>query len=126
MRFYFFFVLIALTLKLWIVNFQWVIFRLPSLENGLKFIKAMFINNNNDGTANIRTLLLIKEYYVFILAAIILCFPIVKWIESKLESKKRVLAAFKFLVTLAVFALFICALSFVVANKNFPFAYANF
>ena len=108
------------------INCQWVVFRSPTLKSGLKFIKVMFFGKDNDGTANMRTIFLLKEYSVFILAAVILCFPVVKWIGGKIENKKRMSVVYETFIALAVLGLFICALSFVVANKNNPFAYANF
>lgn len=107
------------------INFQWVIFRSDNLLNGLRFIKRMFICEANP-LADTRTLFLFKDYFVFILAAIILCFPIVPWIEKKWESNEKVHNIIQAILMIIVSALFVWALSFVVSGLNNPFAYANF
>ena len=71
------------------INFQWVIFRSDSLLNALRFIKRMFICGANP-LADTRTLFLLKDYGVFILAAIVLSFPIVPWLEKQWESNEKV------------------------------------
>ena len=73
-----------------------------------------------------RALFLVKEYFVFILAAVILCFPVVRWIGNKLKSNKRLFVIYDALIAVVVLGLFVCAVAFLVAGKNNPFAYANF
>lgn len=107
------------------INFQWVIFRSDSLLNGLRFIKRMFICDANP-LADTRTLFLLKDYGVFILAAIVLSFPIIPWIEKRWESNEKVYNIIQTVLMCIVAVLFIWSLSFVVSGLNNPFAYANF
>lgn len=107
------------------INCQWILFRSENIVTGLRFIKRLFVCESNS-LADIRTQFLIKDYFVFIVSAVILCFPIVSWIGKHLESKKKFHAVYETAVTAIVCVLFICALSFVVSGQNNPFAYANF
>lgn len=107
------------------INFQWVIFRSDNLRNGLIFIKKMFICERNP-LVDYRTRFLIKDYFGFILFAILLCFPIVPWVGQKLENRKYAKLVYEVLLAVLVCALFLWAVSFVVAGQNNPFAYANF
>lgn len=107
------------------INCQWVVFRTDDIVTGLRFIKRMFIPTNNP-LANVRTIFLAKEYFVFILFAIILCFPIVPWLNKKLQKSKWLHDLYEIIIGIIVIALFILAISFVVSGQNNPFAYANF
>lgn len=105
---------------------QWVIFRAKDIKNGFCHIAHMFSHKGN-ALYNVRTLFLIKEYWVIIAAAIIFCVPIVPFVAEKLLNrdglKKKVI---EIACALAICALFICALSFRIAGQNNPFVYANF
>lgn len=107
------------------INFQWVIFRSDNLLHGLGFIKRMFICESNP-LADTRTLFLIKDYGVFILAAIVLSFPLIPYIEKKWEANEKVHNIVQTVITAMVALLFVWSLSFVVSGLNNPFAYANF
>lgn len=107
------------------INFQWVIFRSDSLLSGLRFIKRMFVCDAN-ALADTRTLFLLKDYGVFILAAVILSFPSIPWIQKKWESNEKVYNTVQTITMLIVALLFVWSLSFVVSGLNNPFAYANF
>lgn len=107
------------------INCQWVLFRSADIKTALRFIKRLFICESNP-LATQRTLFLIKDYFVFIIGAVILCFPIVPWIEKKLESKKGFHMLYEAALMVTVGLLFICAISYLVSGQNNPFAYANF
>ena len=110
-------------LALLLINFQWVLFRAESLTAGLGFIGRML----TPGTAGLaRVLFLLKDYGVFLLAALLFSTPVVPWLEQKLESRPRARKAFELAQAVCLLALFAWALSFVVAGQNNPFAYANF
>lgn len=104
---------------------QWVMFRADSVATGLNYIKRMFVFETT-ALANSRALFLLKEYFVFIVFAIILCFPIVPWISKKLENKGKKTVIFEFVLCGVILGLFCLSLSFVIAGQNNPFAYANF
>ena len=107
------------------INCQWILFRSDTLKNGIRFIKRLFVFYDNKIT-DFRALFLLKEYGVFIAAAILLCFPVVPWLRKKLEGRTKALVVFDGIVYTVILGLFVCALSFVVAGQNNPFAYANF
>ena len=107
------------------VNFQWVVFNSQSFTDGARRIKKMLIYQNNNLSDN-RTLFLLKEYMFFIVVAVILCFPLVPWIERKTVNNKALNTIFEMLEFIVIIMAFVWALSFVVAGQNNPFAYANF
>ena len=108
-----------------LVNFQWVVFNSQSFTDGARRIKKMLIYQNNNLSDN-RTLFLLKEYMFFIVVAVILCFPLVPWIERKTVNNKALNTVFEMLEFIVIIMAFVWALSFVVAGQNNPFAYANF
>ncbi len=112
-------------LTLLFINFQWVLFRSESLHSGLIYIKKMLICQSNPLTDS-RTLFLIKDYSLFLILAIVLCFPVVPWINRKLEGRKVLHTAYETVVGVLIVFAFIWAVSFVVSGQNNPFAYANF
>lgn len=107
------------------INCQWVLFRADSVTAGLRFLKRMFIPTNVP-LANMRTWFLVKDYFVFILAAIILCAPTVSWIRGKTERIIWMRNLYETVIRIMVIMLFVWAVSFVVSGQNNPFAYANF
>ncbi|MDD6734316.1 MAG: MBOAT family protein [Lachnospiraceae bacterium] len=104
---------------------NWVMFRAGSLQNGLSYIKNMFINERNP-LSDARALFLIKDYRFFLLCAILFCFPIVPWAKKKLENRKVLFGIVKTVYYITLIFAFIWALSFTFAGYNNPFAYANF
>ena len=112
-------------LALLFINFQWVIFRAASLQSGLSYIKRMVVYTPNT-LADKRALFLMKDNWVFILVGILLCFPIVQYLEKKLESRKRLLAIFHIVVGVIVVFGAVWSVSFIISGQNNPFAYANF
>lgn len=107
------------------VNFQWIIFRADNLSHGLLFIKAMFTSGTNP-LADARTLFLLKDYAAFFIAAIILSFPVVPWLEKKCQTNTKTYTIMQTILMIVVSLLFVWSLSFVVSGLNNPFAYANF
>ena len=107
------------------VNFQWVMFRSASLRSGASFIKHMIVYTPNT-LANKRALFLIKDNWFFIFVGILLCFPIVPYLEKKLEKRRRLLTVFHILVGVIVVLGAVWSISFIISGQNNPFAYANF
>lgn len=107
------------------INFQWVIFRANGLHAGISYIRAMILFKANP-LADSRAIFLVKDYMVFILAAILFCFPIVPFFEKWSEEKKLLQPVLNVVIAVINAALFLWAVSFVVAGVNNPFAYANF
>lgn len=106
------------------INFEWVIFRLERISNGFGYIKRMLIVSSTP-FVNERFLFLLKDYFVFVLFAILLCFPVIPFLEKKSDSKvyKNVFGFISIAVNLM---LFIWAISFIIGGQNHPFAYADF
>ena len=112
-------------MSLLFINFQWVLFNSASIVDGLRFIKRMIVYRAND-LASSRALFLLKDYAFFIVIAVILCFPIVPWLERKLSNNKICYLVFEIAESIIIIFAFAWAISFVVAGQNNPFAYANF
>lgn len=112
-------------LSLLFINLLWVLFNSDNIGSGLGFIKRMFVCPHNE-LADLRTLFFIRNYGIFILAAVILCFPLVPFLEKKLKDKKAALIVFKAASAVIIIFSFIWSLSFVMAGLNNPFAYGNF
>lgn len=112
-------------ISLLFINFQWVLFNSNNILSGLGFIKRMVICPQND-LADLRTLFLLRNYGLFILIAVILCFPLVPWLDKKLKNRKAAHNIFKAVITVIVIFAFVWSLSFVFAGLNNPFAYGNF
>ena len=104
---------------------QWVLFNAKDLHHGLGYLKTMLAGAPN-ALADARALFLVKDYGFFILAAVLLCFPVVPWLDQKLKSRKTAHTAFEAVLALILLAGFAWAVSLVVAGLNNPFAYANF
>lgn len=107
------------------INFEWVLFRAGGLREGLAYIKVMLMGMSNS-LADKRLLFLMKDNVVFLLAALILCFPVVPYLEKYLENGKLPKAVCDIFFAAVNVLLFIWSVSFVVAGQNNPFAYANF
>lgn len=113
-------------LVLGFINFQWVIFNSANLHAGLSYVKHMLIGYGYE-VANIRTVVLLKEYGVIIFAAIIFATPISSWLKTTLEFKgKRIAMCTECVMATFMGILFIFALSSVIAGQNNPFLYGNF
>lgn len=110
---------------LFAINFLWVIFGANGLKNGIRYLKTM-IHCQANHLADARARFLVKDNFVFILMAIVLCFPVVPWLAD-IFGRRRVTRVIWNVLLVGVNAfLFIWALSYVAAGQNNPFAYANF
>ena len=108
-----------------LIHFQWVLFRAKDLPSGLEYLRRMVVYVPNR-LADTRALFLLKDYWFFILAAVLLCFPVVPWLERKLRGRKVLRAVCGAAAALVLLAAFAWSVSLVVAGLNNPFAYANF
>ncbi|MBQ9609843.1 MAG: MBOAT family protein [Lachnospiraceae bacterium] len=114
-------------LTLLFINFQWVIFRAPTLKYAMSYIKKMILFTNNT-VSNTRTLFLIKDNFIFIIFAIIFSIPIGDLLKNKIYKSKRssLYSITDTLTVIIIFLLLILSVSFVVSGMNNPFEYANF
>ena len=107
------------------ILFQWVLFRAEGLKCALRYLKNMFLGAVN-ATIDARALFLIRDNLFFILLGIVLCFPVMPWLERKLGQSKCGQMLWKAGFVLVNGFLFLWAVSYVVAGQNNPFAYAFF
>lgn len=107
------------------IDLLWVFFRSNSLSSAVSYIKTMFVlNAAENGT--LRTRFLIRDYYFFIVVAILMCIPIANSIKNKLctNSNRRII--YDIISGALIVCAFIVALSFIVGGLNNPFLYMNF
>lgn len=107
------------------INIQWILFRSTNIRSALSFIKRLFICNYNELT-NKRMCFLMKEYWVFIVVAVLLSMPIVPMIFKKTENHTIAKLVAEVIVGLIIVFAFIWSISLVLSGLNNPFAYANF
>lgn len=107
------------------INLQWVIFNSANLQSGLAYIKGMFVSSG-DGLANHRTAILLREYGIFIVAALLFATPIASKLKSWLSENDRRNQVGSIVMAGILCLLFIWAVSFVIAGQNNPFLYGNF
>lgn len=107
------------------INFQFVFFRSQSISEAIGYIKSMLVYSSNS-LADTRCSFLLSEYGIFILAAIILCFPIVPFVKKKIVEKRVINEVCQTVYMICLCISFLWAISFVVAGANNPFMYANF
>lgn len=107
------------------INFEWVIFNASSLRAGLRYIKSMLLSPYNP-VADFQTLILLKHNLVFIVFAVIFCFPVIPYIERKLNNSRYWKCIWEAFFVGINGILFIWSISFVLAGYNNPFIYANF
>ena len=107
------------------INFEWVLFNSKSLMDALRYIKRMIFYTPN-ALSDRRALFLLKDNWFFILIGLVLCFPVVSWIEQKLSQKTKCLYVYHAVLEIIIFAAAVWAMSFVISGQNNPFAYANF
>ena len=112
-------------LVLLFINFQWVLFRSTSLKNGLRFIKRMIIIKNDNISAS-RAIFLIKDYWLFVLMAMLFAVPIYPYMEKKFENNKYLKKTYGIISGLVILGAFTLAISFIISGQNNPFLYGNF
>ena len=110
---------------LFAINMQWVIFRAPSLKSALFVLKRMVVFKA-DEMYDARTLFLIKDNAVFLITALIMCFPVAVWMENKCKENRITNVIYQCVFAGIISFGFVWAVSFVVCGQNNPFAYANF
>ncbi len=108
------------------INFQWVIFNSADLLTGLRYIKHMLIGYGY-ALANARTWILLKEYGIVLVLALVFATPAIPRLIKRIVSKgKKTKSISEVFIGITMVLLFICALSFVIAGQNNPFLYGNF
>lgn len=105
------------------VNFQWVLFRADDMSMGKSVIKHM-LGVSGDAWWNNRALFMIQDYWIVLVSAVLLCFPVVPKLRTKLKEKG--LMSGEILYHLFVMLMFVVSIAFTVSGQNNPFAYGNF
>lgn len=104
-----------------LVILGWVLFRSPSIDIALDYIKTMFFGFGNIVDYEFRNS--INEYIYFIIIGIVFSTPIAKKL-SKVRLRRVI--SLQILLTIAEFILFILAISYLVKGSYNPFIYFNF
>ncbi|MCM1414992.1 MAG: hypothetical protein NC430_03590 [bacterium] len=109
------------------INFQWVLFGMERLEDGIQLIERMIIYSDNP-LMDSRVIFLLSDYGWFIAAAILFCFPVIPWLENRLSQTDHAIShkIFDNSVAILTVVAFLWAVSFIVTGQNNPFVYANF
>lgn len=110
------------------INFQWIIFRTDNIQTAVGYIKNMLDIASSHKVVDTRFMFLMDDYKFFIFLAIIFCFPVIPWLEKKLESGRYVKFSSIYICVklITIVISFVWALSFVVAGQNNPFLYKFF
>ncbi|MCR4740636.1 MAG: MBOAT family protein [Lachnospiraceae bacterium] len=110
------------------VNLAWVMFNSNTVGKGFEYIKGMFGLYGNKGQSGAMLVHEIREYAVFLGAAVIFSTPLVKVIKTRLEESriKGVRTAFGIISPTVLVFLFLWSVSFLILGYHNPFIYFNF
>ncbi len=104
------------------VNFAWVLFRAADLGAAVRYLAAMFGAN---GFAEPLAGFLFRENVVFLAAAVFFAVPTAKWVRTK-AAESRLRPLWEGLYAVALPAVFLIAVAFLVKGTYNPFIYFNF
>ena len=112
---------------MFVVMIGWVLFRAENLSQALDYIKNMFGANYN-GFVNSTTIMFIKEYFIFIVAGLLLCTPVAKrfnklCVEGRMKTLNKLAVA---VYPIVLMILLFISLSYLVIGSYNPFIYFNF
>lgn len=110
-----------------VVNFGWVLFRADNLYQAGIFIMNMFGTNAN-GFFSSQAMMFIREYWAFILAAVIFSAPVAREMNEYLyENSNKVISRITNIgYPIVVSILFIVSVSYIMSGSYNPFIYFNF
>ncbi len=109
------------------VQVGWIIFRGTSLNASLKYGLSMLGLTGNPLTCDL-LILSFREYWLFLLAAVLCSTPVFKWLRARVEaspSKALRVASHAFTVVFYTFCL-VWAVSYLILGAHNPFIYFNF
>ncbi|MBM7609086.1 alginate O-acetyltransferase complex protein AlgI [Lysinibacillus composti] len=114
---------------LFIVMIGWVFFRADNFSYAFDYLKAMFFMTDA-ATFDYNTLLYMKDYSIYFIAAFILSMPIYimyqKWSESKAEKSIAFAAPLRIWQTVFYIALILVITMYLVNATHNPFIYFRF
>ncbi|MEG2420398.1 MAG: MBOAT family protein, partial [Oscillospiraceae bacterium] len=113
-----------------LVMIAWVLFRADTLQKGGVFLGAMF-GLGSSGLWSLDTGFYLREYWVFLLAAVLCSVPSATWLRGKLKAfsqGKRVplLPIWDGLCTVGLVGIFLVSAAFLIKGTYNPFIYFNF
>ncbi|WP_026883786.1 MBOAT family O-acyltransferase [Clostridium akagii] len=108
-----------------VINLGWVLFRSKDLIVAGKFMASMFGLTHN-GFWSSYIFMFLKEYFVFFVAAIILCTPIAKKVNKLVVNKAPGYKIIEALYPLTVIGLFLISISYIIKGTYNPFIYFKF
>ncbi len=110
-----------------IVNFQWVLFRADDVYQAGRFYLNM-LGANRNGFLSATAWMLVRENWVFLLAGLLLCTPVVRtmneWFYKNPKSPVHVL--YSVVYPLSMLALAVACVSYLAIGSYNPFIYFNF
>lgn len=111
-------------ITLLMINFGWIVFNSLSLADAKNYILSMF-GVGNSLLCDATTLLLCREYGIYILFGILFSLPIVPMLQKKLHSTSLATAC-TLLQPIIEFIIFLWGISFILLGSYNPFIYFNF
>lgn len=112
-------------ITLLVVNFGWILFHMESFNGAVEYIKAMFGLYGNTLVCD-TTLMVIREYGIFIAFGFIFSAPVVPQVYLKSQGNRVGKAVSIYIVPICYFMIFIWAVSFLILGAHNPFIYFNF
>ncbi|MCR5655348.1 MAG: MBOAT family protein [Lachnospiraceae bacterium] len=110
---------------LFVINLLWIFFRAPSVTYAAGFTGRLFAFSG-ELLSGRRVWILLKTYWGFLVAGVLLCTPIVPYLEEKAKKNGKEHMCFAVVSTVLLLACFVWALSFVITAGYNPFAYMKF
>lgn len=107
-----------------VVNFGWVVFRAPNLNEAYNYFKAMF------GASGViwsdYTYMFLKEYLIFFIFAFIFSVPIAKKVNKFVVEQAKYSTLFNLFYPICSILLFFISVTYLVTGSYNPFIYFNF
>lgn len=107
-----------------VVNFGWVLFRAPNLNEAYNYFKAMF------GASGViwsdYTYMFLKEYLIFFIFAFIFSVPIAKKVNKFVVEQAKYSTLFNLFYPICSILLFFISVTYLVTGSYNPFIYFNF
>ena len=103
----------------------WVVFRSESMGDAYRYVKVMF-GLGDLGIRDSRAVFCLREYWVFWLVGVYLCFPIGGLIKNKISKFLWIQKVFEIIRPFLVTFLFCVAVTYLIVSDYNPFIYFNF
>ncbi len=108
------------------VNFGWVIFNSNTLEQAMSFCMGMVGVRGFEFTMQNIIVRYMREYGIFIIAAIIFSMPVANIVKTGISASKKGELVLSVIMPVAYAFLFLWAVSFLILGAHNPFIYFNF